>query len=408
NAVKFTTQGEIGVEIQREAAAGQQVAIHGIVRDTGIGIAADKLATVFEAFRQSDSSTTRKFGGTGLGLNISVQLVELMGGRMWVESELGQGSEFHFVVPLEATAAEPEPDSRDTRLVGTSALVVSGNRQGRLTYQEMLDSAGCQVTALADLPAALAAHSSPGGAEQPLPQVAIVDLSPAAEPDLAAIEDLCRRRGDQHLPCVLLLPAGQVELVERCRHLGAVQSLVKPVKQSELVTLVQDLLAQSDASPVAPTQSAPAAVQRPLHILVADDSPFNQQVAAGLLELRGHTTRLASDGQEAIDLFQADRFDIIFMDVEMPEVDGLAATQAIRELEQESGGHVPIVGLSAHALVGFRERCLEAGMDSYITKPIQIDELYGALELAAGLPGGAPPGACVASGARPTASVAAQ
>ena len=384
NAVKFTPQGEIVVDVSLQSREGRMGTIHGVVRDTGIGIAKDKLASVFEAFRQSDSSTTRRFGGTGLGLNISVQLVELMGGRLWVESELGQGSEFHFAIPMEfACDAETKDIDVPVAVHHDTALLISENSSARRVYGEMLDQQGCGVIFADTIQAGAArlVHQNDGDSSRPT--ITIVDIGPTQTLDLAEIETLRAAQANEPLPCILLLPAGQVDLVERCRQLGVAQTAVKPIKASEMADLVRHALGSSAGVTAANHEAQQAEPQRSLHILVADDSPFNQQVAGGLLELRGHTVRVASDGKEAIELYQEDRFDVIFMDVEMPEIDGLAATRAIRELEDITGRHVPIVGLSAHALVGFRERCLSAGMDTYITKPIQTDELYGALSLAA-------------------------
>jgi CheY-like chemotaxis protein len=352
--------------------------IHGVVRDTGIGIAKDKLASVFEAFRQADSSTTRRFGGTGLGLNISVQLVELMGGRMWVESEFGKGSEFHFEFPMElSTETELDPTiplSADA----STCLLVSTNPTSQRVHEEMLRAGGVNVNSVADIAAAAKWFRENQRLVDERPVLVVVDVGANQLLDETMIECLKSTSRGQTPTVVLLIPAGRADLVEQLRELDFASCLVKPIKPAELALLIQgnrvEALAESTAK--APT---PEEVSRPLRILVADDSPFNQQVAAGLLELKGHSVCLAGDGLEAVELYHQQQFDVLFMDIEMPELDGLAATRRIRELEIESGRHVPIVGLSAHALMGFRERCLEAGMDSYITKPVQVDELYGAL-----------------------------
>jgi signal transduction histidine kinase/DNA-binding response OmpR family regulator len=382
NAVKFTSQGEVVVDLSLESGANPRGVLHGVVRDTGVGIPREKLATVFEAFRQTDSSTTRRFGGTGLGLNISLQLVELMGGRMWVESELGHGSEFHFSIPLEFAAEVAAKTSRQACKDDADALVVSANATAHGIYGEMLDELGFRVSSAGDVEAAaeLLRTASPDSESRPL--LAIVDVTAAQSLDSATIESLQRSRGARDLTAVFLLPAGRVELVEQCRQLGLTHCLVKPIKMAELANVVAQAFGTSRGT-ASDAASQPTTIARPLRILVADDSPFNQQVAAGLLELDGHTVRLAGNGREAVELFQQETFDIIFMDVEMPELDGLAATRRIRELERTSGTHVGIIGLSAHALVGFREKSMDAGMDSYITKPIQTDELYGALAYAA-------------------------
>ncbi len=381
NAIKFTSQGEIGVDLRLSHDHGIEQ-IHGVVSDTGIGIPPDKLSAVFEAFRQTDSSTTRRFGGTGLGLNITLQLVELMGGRIWVESELGKGSQFHFIIPLERAAdtsnatAPPSPAAHDT-----TTLVVSANDHARHMYVEMLQSLGFHVDQAADATSALKRLTAPHESPDAALQLVLVDLCIHQPLDTELLDYLKSTPAEHQPAAVFLIPAGQVDLVEQCRQHGLVNCLMKPVKKIELAEFIDDLL-QKSADASAGQSAAPIAVEtRPLRILVADDSPFNQQVAAGLLELKGHSVQLAADGKEAYELASQHQFDIVFMDIEMPEVDGLTATKMIREFEYGTSAHTCIVGLSAHALVGFREQCLAAGMDSYITKPIQIDELYGALAL---------------------------
>ncbi|MGD9645808.1 MAG: ATP-binding protein [Pirellulales bacterium] len=377
NAVKFTSQGEIVVDLSRADGA-EGHGIHGVVRDTGVGIPQDKLATIFEAFRQTDSSTTRRFGGTGLGLNISLQFVELMGGKIWVESQEGHGTQFHFVIPLEPVADDADCRVAQVRLAATPALLVSQNGSAQHAYAEMLEVLGAATTTVNSVAEAaqwLADRSRQPDDEPPL---VLIDIASEAPFELSTVDQL-RGVGQGGARLALLLPAGRVEAVEQCRQLGMTHCLAKPFKLAELSTLVAGALGADDESATKVEAAAPAASTTPLTILVADDSPFNQQVAAGLLELQGHSVQLASDGREAVELFEQQSFDLIFMDIEMPDLDGLGATRAIRELEQATGGHIGIVGLSAHALVGFREQSLAAGMDTYITKPIQPDELYGAV-----------------------------
>jgi len=381
NAVKFTSQGEIVVDLSLESRDGQRAMIHGVVKDTGIGIPQDKLATVFEAFRQTDSSTTRRFGGTGLGLSISVQLVDLMQGRMWVESELGKGSEFHFLIPLQLgdeTAADsatlPAPDR-------SAAILISANSSAQRVYGEMLGELGFDVRPVDTMETVFDLLQNVDVTAGKQPSLALVDVGATESLDIATVERLKNEGISRSLALLFLIPAGQVDLIEQCRQLGLMHCLVKPIKKTELAKLIESALHSSLDTVTSEDKPKQSELTRPLKLLVADDSFFNQQVAAGLLELKGHKVHVANDGREAVDLFKKEQFDLIFMDVEMPEVDGFAATQMIRELEQETGTHIPIVGLSAHALVGFRERCLAAGMDDYITKPIQPEELFGVLSL---------------------------
>jgi two-component system sensor kinase len=378
NAVKFTSQGEVVVDIGWTPSEVGRGALQGTVHDTGVGIPADKLETVFEAFRQTDSSTTRRFGGTGLGLNISLQLVELMGGRMWVDSVVGKGSEFHFTIPLEsAQADDPKPAAASVE-AHKVAWLVSANETAQRVYAEMLQEVGYDVTAWSDLERLTECTRT---ASDRLPRLIVLDVVASQPIDLSSLQALRERVESDQLSIVLLLPAGRVELVEQCRKLGLQNCLVKPFKLAELSVATGEAFGARNESNTDASQ--PTVEARPLRILVADDSPFNQQVAAGLLELNGHTVRLANDGREAVELFEREHFDLIFMDIEMPEVDGLTAARMIRDREQETGGRVGIVGLSAHALVGFREQALEAGMDTYITKPIQPEELYATLAWAA-------------------------
>jgi two-component system sensor kinase len=379
NAIKFTSRGEVVVDLFLDNPSNQKPLVHGVVRDTGIGIPADKLTTIFEAFRQTDSSTTRKFGGTGLGLNISLQLVELMGGKMWVESALDKGSAFHFTIPLELKADSMNTEANSHLVEVTSALLISTNETARQVYRELLSELGFEAESADDIGAA----TQHGGA----PRIVIVDVCTGQSLEASDIERLKRFLPTGSPSLIFLIPPEQVELVERCRELGSNHCLIKPFKKSELADIVRSALGTSTDNDASNPSQKPQVIERTLRILVADDSNFNQQVAAGLLELKGHSVRLANDGREAVQFVQEEPFDIVFMDLEMPEIDGLEATRMIREIEQGTQNHIPIVGLSAHALVGFREKCLAAGMDAYITKPIQPDELFGSLSLAGAAPG---------------------
>jgi CheY-like chemotaxis protein len=280
---------------------------------------------------------------------------------------------------LEFTDAA-SPQAQFSAEVAPPAVVVSANASAGNVYREMFHSLGVSAAVSSSIDE-LARSSRPATVDDGSEIVVLVDVGVNDE-----LDDRVLPRIDQALAPgkprpIFLISAGRVELVERCRELGLAHCLVKPIKPAELadeIRAVLGLLTAEQASDGGPRQPE---VMRPLRILVADDSPFNQQVAGGLLELQGHSVCLAGDGREAIERYEQEPFDFIFMDVEMPQIDGLAATQRIRELEGVSGGHIPIVGLSAHALVGFREQCLAAGMDGYITKPIQTEELFGALHL---------------------------
>jgi CheY-like chemotaxis protein len=367
-------KGEGLASLACDALAPRRVALHFSVRDTGIGIPEDKQSTIFEAFRQTDNSITRRFGGTGLGLSISTQLVGLMGGRIWVESQPGQGSTFHFVVPLTIAEAIASADPGD--LAGRRALLVSTSASSGEVYGDLLEQAGmsCDVVAL-DAKAITAALSSH-------PNLLLLDVSAAGAGEMDLIESLQKNRSAELPPLVLLLPAGRTDDAQRCQALGLEHCLTKPAKPQELMHAALSALGlcqESDDSAQNRTARGPS---RTLRLLVADDSPVNLEVAAGLLELRGHEVTTVANGQEAIDAWQHGDFDAILMDVEMNVMDGLTATARIRELETflPNRQPIPILALTAHALKGFEQRCREAGMDGYVAKPLQPEELYQALE----------------------------
>jgi two-component system sensor kinase len=372
NAVKFTSAGQIVVQVAVDRETDGGVVLKFAVEDSGIGIAADKIDTVFEAFRQSDSSTTRRFGGTGLGLTISRQLVELMGGEIWLESELGVGSTFRLTLPF----AIERPDTSVNDLPSSStteAILFSSHPRSQQVYADVLRRGGFEVTVLADVDASLDHIRQVTAASQP-PPIIVADLSAAGDDALELTERLNRDESLAALPVLMLLPAGQVDAAERCRQLGSARSLIKPAKPAEIADAIASLLGNEPDE--AATGDRVAAADNPLHILVVDDGPVNQEVAAGLLGLRGHTVEIASDGLEAVVAFERGTFDVIFMDIEMPNMDGIAATGKIRELEAARDTYTPIYAMSAHVLKGFTDHCLESGMDGYVTKPICPDELF--------------------------------
>jgi two-component system sensor kinase len=407
NAIKFTDSGEVVVEIRGieeervRGLAGEgdgddpnplnlypSNSLHISVRDTGIGIPRDKQQSIFEAFRQTDSSMTRRFGGTGLGLSISSQLVALMGGRIWVDSEPGQGSTFHVVVPFERLP-DAAADSLADTLPGTRILLVALQPSSRETYAEALAHAGGVVKQAASPETALLdAHFGDGG-ERAYDAV-VIDVGPHDPHLLDLAAKLTAGELAEQLPVVLLLPAGRVADVDRCRALGLSHCLTKPAKSRELIDAVRAAVSLPTNSNAAESwETAPTDAQ-PLIILVADDSPVNQEVAAGLLGLLGHAVQTVDDGRAAIEAWDQGSFDVVFLDLEMPEIDGLAAARLMREREAGTSRHTPVFAMTAHAVQGFRELCLEAGMDGYIAKPIQPDELRKVLEQARALVPAAP------------------
>jgi len=382
NAIKFTERGEVVVDVRGESPTTDAALLHFAVRDTGIGIPAEKRDCIFEAFRQCDSSTTRRFGGTGLGLTISAQIVHLLGGRMWVESEVGQGSTFHFAVPLHLDPAATREEDLPAPLRHTPVLVVAPHAAARRAYCDALEGYGLKTTAVDNPATALHALRAAVAADAPF-RVALVDVGTAHPAFWNLAEEIRRREGPEMCPVVLMLPAGLPDGPERAGQRGIGRHAIKPPKPRELLNLVLAALQSSPAAPSPPESCDGRGPARRLHVLLADDAPVNQEVAAGLLELRGHSVEVVGNGREALDALGRRPFDVVLLDIEMPGMDGLEATAAIRAIEETTGRHTPIIAMTAHALKGFRERCIEAGMDGYVSKPIQPAELYEAIESAA-------------------------
>ncbi len=414
NAIKFTHQGEVVLEVSRaEPHSGgdgefdrggsgvvsvtPMIVLHFSVRDTGIGISETKQSVIFEAFEQADSSTTRKYGGTGLGLAISKRLVELMGGRIWVESQEGVGSTFHFsarfVVPPPSADL---PSAKTIVMHGTRVLVVDDNATNRLILEEILRNWG--LSPICADSASQAMHRLHAAQQENEPfSIVLSDLHMPVT-DGFMLAEAIRREPRLARTLILILTSGERQGdVAKCRQLGVSAYLLKPVKQSELFNaLVAALGVNSPEDQV--TLARPAAVGGDLpslRILLAEDSLANQKLAVGLLTKWGHHVTLANNGVETVELWSTPpdgrSFDVVLMDVQMPEMDGFEATAEIRERERASGRHTPIVAMTAHAMKGDRDRCLLAGMDGYVAKPIRQQELIAVLqESVVGQIGGTP------------------
>ncbi len=398
NAIKFTPHGEVVLDVSRaedglsELNSGgttftPTLLLHFYVRDTGIGIPPEKRSLIFEAFEQADSSTTRRYGGTGLGLAISQRIVTLMGGSIWVDSEVGIGSTFHFTsrfvvppVPLEPTTA------RSVVMHGTRVLIVDDNATNRLILEEMLRNWGLDPVCAASAKQAVELLHAAAAESRPFSIV----LSDLHMPDKDGFMLAAEIRSEPALArtLVLLLTSGdRPDDAAKCRELGISAYLFKPIKQSELFNALVAALGNN-----VPEDHAVLAVATPpenlpaLRILLAEDSLANQKLAVGLLTKWGHQVTVANDGAEAVRFWttppEGRPFDVVLMDVQMPELDGFEATAAIRQLESASGGlgrHTPIVAMTAHAMKGDRERCLDAGMDGYVAKPIRQQEVSAVL-----------------------------
>ncbi len=383
NAIKFTERGEVVVQVEKQAEEAGGVALGFLVADTGIGIPRDKQALIFEAFAQADGSTTREYGGTGLGLSISAQLVELMGGRITVDSEPGRGSRFRFTARF-GTAPERVrvADGLPAQLRGLRVLVVDDNATNRHILEEVLTQWRMQPTAVAGAQAALDVMEAAQRAGRPYPLV----LLDASMPGMDGFDLAERVQQSPRLAraSIMMLSSGaRPGDRARCFELGISAYLTKPVKQSDLMDTIVGVLGSrlSGAKKRPGTAAArPPKAGRHLRVLVAEDNVVNQQVAVGMLERAGHEATVAANGREVLALLEKGAFDVVLMDVQMPEMDGLEATAAIRERERATGGRLPIVALTAHAMKGDAERCLEAGMDAYLAKPLQPRELAAAIE----------------------------
>ncbi len=381
NAIKFTEKGEVALKVEVEAIHEHDCTLRFTVVDTGVGIPGEKLQLIFEPFSQADTSTTRKYGGTGLGLTISTRLVEMMRGKIWVESELGRGSQFHFTARLgiadtkviEVGAIAPPEILRAVRV-----LVVDDNRTNRRILEGMLGRWEMKSSSVQDGEEALAKLSEAQEAGEPFALI-LMDMHMPKMDGFELIEEIRQGPHPSTAMIMMLTSAGHRGDAARCQELGVAAYLLKPIRQSELREAIARVLGareQKGAIPLITRYSLhdarePAAS---LRILLAEDNAVNQRLASRLLEKRGHSVVVAGNGREALEALEKHHFDLVFMDVQMPVMDGFEATAAIRK--KEGGGvHLPIVALTAHAMKGDREKCLAGGMDEYLTKPIRPQEL---------------------------------
>jgi two-component system, sensor histidine kinase and response regulator len=394
NAIKFTSAGEVVLRVNVESQVDESAMLHFAIQDTGIGIAPSKQAVIFEAFSQADGSTTRQFGGTGLGLTISSQLVSLMGGRIWVESEADVGSTFHFTCPfgkstspLEASILKP-----DASITGLKVLVVDDNVTNLRILQTMLSRWGMVPRIAASGAEALDILDANAVAGETFDLLLVDAIMPEMDGFLL-VERIRKERVDDGMLIMMLSSSGQKEAVARCRGLGIAHYLTKPVRQSQLLRSITSAVSTHSSSlnfARIPMRDRSESTGRTLRILLAEDNAVNQRVASGLLERRGHTVVCAANGKEALEKLDQN-FDLILMDVQMPGMGGFEATAEIRAREALTGRHVPIVALTARAMKGDREECLAAGMDGYLSKPIRPTDLYeGIAQFCADAPGHEP------------------
>ncbi len=374
NAIKFTETGEVVVRVKlAEQSPPTNPVLHFSVRDTGIGVPPDKREHIFESFTQADASTTRTHGGTGLGLAISHQLVKMMGGKMWIESEEGKGSTFHFTARFAAKLIGVPTERDPDELRGLPVLVVDDNATNRHILEETLSSWKMVPKSASNGSDALKMLQNNG--EIPL---AILDVMMPEMDGLELGRRILENPPEQRPKLVFLSSAGHLPTPEALKDFGPARCLAKPAKDSDLLDAILQALFPAGTS--IERKVSPSLASRKLEVLLVEDGRVNQMVATQMLEDRGHSVTLANNGNQAVHAVETQRFDAVLMDIQMPELNGYEATAAIRELEEKSGEHLPIIAMTAHAMAGDREKCLAAGMDDYLSKPIQSADLYRVLE----------------------------
>jgi two-component system, sensor histidine kinase and response regulator len=392
NAIKFTAAGEVIVQVEVQEETEAEATLHFSVRDTGVGIPKEKQQTIFEAFTQADSSMTRHYGGTGLGLAISSRLVKLMGGRIWVESETGRGSTFHFTVRFQMqklSSRKYEPIGVE-KLRELSVLIVDDNSTNRRILQEIVLGWQMKPTLSESGPEALTVLERAATKGTPFALI----LLDAQMPGMDGFSVAERIKQDARLggsTVIMLTSAGLRGDAARCRELGIKAYLTKPIKRSSLLQAIKIVLGSQgevEENPAVVTIHSLRENRRRLRILLAEDNAVNQILAVRLLEKRGHEVVVAGNGSDALEALEMQIFDVMLMDIQMPEMDGLQATTAIRRGELKTGKHIPIIAMTAHAMAGDKERCLEAGMDGYVSKPLRAADLFSSIEEVFSIPVG--------------------
>ena len=385
NAIKFTPSGEVVLSVTCEKQSQMEILLRFSVRDTGIGIPKEKQAGIFGAFEQADGSTNRRFGGSGLGLAVSAQLVSLMGGKIWVESAPGEGSTFFFTSRFGMKPGQSEaislPQPSDEKLSGLQILIVDDNATTRKILSEVCRSWQMQPRSAADIQTAQKVLASPTTKGEPIDMV-LLDF---ALPDNGAMSlaDWIKNTLDRPVPVVMMLTHSRTRTRTDLARSGVLATIYKPVRSSDLLAAIMVTLGHQQPKPFKRRRedtANTAAFSRSLNILVAEDTPFNQKFIIRLLDRWNHRATIADNGIKAIEALDKEHFDLILMDVQMPEMDGFESTASIRAREKEMGHPpTPIIAMTAHAMKGDRERCIEAGMDDYVSKPISATHLMTAI-----------------------------
>jgi two-component system sensor histidine kinase/response regulator len=382
NSIKFTQRGEIYVNVEQRTSENGMVGLHFAVKDTGVGIESDKQKKIFEAFSQADGSMARRYGGTGLGLAICTRLVNLMDGAIWVESVPKQGSTFHFTLRLE-TQSEGSSEravSKPEHLRGVHALIVDDNLTNRRILTEMLTRWGMKPVAVEGGPEALLALEDAKRRGEPF-QLVLVDGQMPEMDGFMLAEQIKAHPGLATATIMMLTSSGQLGDSARCREIGVAAYLVKPTRAKELLeSICSALQAEPRAAGKVPARAESRASGNGSRVLLAEDNSVNQTLAVRLLEKRGYRVVVVDNGHAAVTTLESEVFDLVLMDIQMPEMNGFEATAEIREKEKSSGLHIPIVAMTANAMQGDEESCLAAGMDGYVSKPIRSVELFAAIE----------------------------
>ena len=395
NSIKFTSRGKVAVSVQRADPAAHKgwvrgekgerdLALHFTVTDTGIGIAPEMQKTIFKAFRQVDGSTSRRYGGAGLGLTICAQLISMMGGDIWLESEAGRGTTFHFTLLLQTQAVQSCQFTplRVSDLQRMAFLVVAGQASDRFVLKEMLGELSRDVHLAGSADDAMAMAR----ARENQFDLIILDSLPAHDQVFDLAENL--HRIARQAKIVMLTASGQRGDAVRCKEVGIASYLLKPVSKTELVDAMRTVMSgagEDDADQPLVTRHSIRENQHTLHILLAEDEEINRVLAVELIRAEGWRVTAVENGKQALDALQDDNFHVILMDVQMPGMDGLEAVAHIRKREKTSGAHIPVVALTAHAMTTDRQKCLDAGMDGYVSKPIDMNKLKREIEKVLGM-----------------------
>ncbi len=378
NSIKFTDEGEVVLKIDLKKVIKEKVVLLVSVRDTGIGISESKQKAIFESFTQADTSTTRKYGGTGLGLSITKQLVEMMGGEIWIESTPGQGTTFYFTAGFEISEAPPErvKPLSISKLRDTSVLVVDDNDTNRVILEEMLSFWGCKVSVVASGGKAVVEVIRAHDSGEPYRLVLLDYLMPEMD-GFEVAEHIKMKKLSNPPKLVMLTSVGRAGDMKRCRELGIESYLLKPIKKSELLETILEVLGEKvEPSSEKIKEKKDSYKLNGVRILLVEDNAINRKLATKLLEKKGAEVICAENGEKSIEILRKEQVDLVLMDVQMPIMDGFEATKVIRELEDEKLRNIPIIAMTAHALKGDRDRCIVSGMNDYLSKPIKADELY--------------------------------